>query len=126
MNKQEAISKIMRIKAVLPERLQTELIEAVKVLATFKMISVDDDMPYNHPQLLSKSGIISFGPQCVVLTEDGVVRIDNMASDIYGLGSWLWQDTDVDIYGAITNWLPTKILVGPHITDELGNELKIE
>ena len=44
MNKQEAISKIMRIKAVLPERFQAELIEAVKVLATFKMISVDDDM----------------------------------------------------------------------------------
>ena len=114
----------MRIKAVLPERLQTELIEAVKVLATFKMISVDDDMPYNHPQLLSKSGIISFGPQCVVLTEDGVVRIDNVASDFYGL--WSWQDTDENINGAITNWLPTKILVGPHITDELGNELKIE
>ena len=87
MNKQEAVSQIMEIKAVLPEQLQTKLIEAVKVLANFKMISVDDSMPYNHPQLLSKLGIISFGPQCVVLTEDGVVRIDNMASDIYGLGS---------------------------------------
>ena len=126
MNKQEAISKIMRIKAVLPERLQTELIESVKVLATFKMISVDDDMPYNHPQLLSKLGIISFGPRCVVLTEDGDFRIDNVASETYGLGSWQWQDTDEDIYGAITNWLPTEVLVGPHITDELGNELKIE
>ena len=126
MNKQEAISKIMRIKAVLPERLQTELIESVKVLATFKMISVDDDMPYNHPQLLSKRGRISFGPQCVVLTENGVVRIDNMASDIYGIGIWHWQDTDEDIYGAITNWLPTEVLVGPHIMDEYGNELKFE
>lgn len=126
MNKQEAVSQIMEIKAVLPEQLQAKLIEAVKVLATFKMISVDDDMPYNHPQLLSKLGIISFGPQCVVLTEDGVVRIDNMASDISGLGSWQWQDTDEDIYGAITKWLPTEILVGPHIMDEYGNELKFE
>ena len=126
MNKQEAISKIMKIKAVLPERLQTELIEAVKELATFKMISVDDDMPYNHPQLLSKLGIISFGPQCVVLTEDGDFRIDNVASETYGLGSWQWQDTDEDIYGAITNWLPTEVLVGPHIMDEYGNELKFE
>ena len=126
MNKQEAISKIMRIKAVLPERLQTELIESVKVLATFKMISVDDDMPYNHPQLLSKRGIISFGPQCVVLTEDGVGRIDNMASDIYGLGSWHWQDTDEELHGTITDWLPLKSLRGSQIMDELGNELKIE
>lgn len=126
MNKQEAVSQIMEIKAVLPEQLQTKLIEAVKVLANFKMISVDDDMPYNHPQLLSKLGIISFGPQCVVLTEDGVFRIDNMASETYGLGSWQWQDTDEDIYGAITNWLPTEVLVGPHIMDEFGNELKIE
>ena len=126
MNKQEAVSQIMEIKAVLPEQLQSKLIEAVKVLATFKMISVDDDMPYNHPQLLSKSGIISFGPRCVVLTEDGAFRIDNLASETYGLGSWLWQDTDVDIYGAITNWLPTKILVGPHIMEEYGNELKFE
>ena len=126
MNKQEAVSQIMEIKAVLPEQLQSKLIEAVKVLATFKMISVDDDMPYNHPQLLSKSGIISFGPRCVVLSEDGAFRIDNLASETSGFGSWLWQDTDVDIYGAITNWLPTKILVGPHIMDEYGNELKFE
>ena len=124
MNKQEAVSQIMEIKAVLPEQLQAKLIEAVKVLATFKMISVDDDMPYNHPQLLSKLGRISFGPQCVVLTEDGVVRIDNVASDFYGL--WSWQDTDENINGAITNWLPTRILVGPHIMDEFGNELKFE
>ena len=124
MNKQEAVSQIMEIKAVLPEQLQAKLIEAVKVLATFKMISVDDDMPYNHPQLLSKLGRFSFGPQCVVLTEDGVVRIDNVASDFYGL--WSWQDTDENINGAITNWLPTRILVGPHIMDEFGNELKFE
>ena len=126
MNKQEAISKIMRIKAVLPERFQAELIEAVKVLATFKMISVDDDMPYNHPQLLSKHGRISFGPQCVVLTENGVVRIDNMASDIYGIGIWHWQDTDEELHGTITDWLPLKSLRGSQIMDELGNELKIE
>ena len=33
MNKQEAVSQIMEIKAVLPEHLQAKLIEAVKVLA---------------------------------------------------------------------------------------------
>lgn len=54
MNKQEAVSQIMEIKAVLPEQLQTKLIEAVKVLASFKMISVDDSMPYNHPRLPTK------------------------------------------------------------------------
>ena len=126
MNKKEAVSQIMEIKAVLPEQLQAKLIEAVKVLATFKMISVDDDMPYNHPQLLSKLGIISFGPRCVVLTEDGAFRIDNVASENYEVGSWQWQDTDKDIYGAITKWLPTETLVGPHIMDEFGNELEIE
>ena len=38
MNKQEAVSQIMEIKAVLPEHLQIKLIDAVKVLANFKMI----------------------------------------------------------------------------------------
>ena len=51
MNKQEAVSQIMEIKAVLPEHLQIKLIDAVKVLANFKMISVKDDMPYNHSHL---------------------------------------------------------------------------
>ena len=36
MNKQEAVSQIMEIKAVLPEHLQIKLIDAVKVLANFK------------------------------------------------------------------------------------------
>ena len=101
MNTQEAISKIMKIKAVLPERLQTELIESVKVLATFKMISVDDDMPYNHPQLLSTRGIISFLPQCVVLTKNWLVRIDSYAKDFHGI--WSWQETNQDVYGTISD-----------------------
>ena len=45
MNKQEAVSQIMEIKAVLPEHLQIKLIDAVKVLANFKMIISHVDNP---------------------------------------------------------------------------------
>ena len=124
MNKQEAISQIMEIKALLPEHLQAKLIEAVKVLATFKMVSVDDDMPYNHPHLLTHIGKFSYGPLCVVRTEAGALRIDSYAKDFHGI--WSWQETNQDVYGTISDWLPTRSLYGPHIMDELGNELKFE
>ena len=124
MNKQEAISKIMRIKAVLPERLQTELIEAVKVLANFKMISVEDDMPYNHPRLSTRLLKFCVGPLCLVRTENSDFHIDNMAADINGL--WSWQGHFKEMDGDITHWLYLKALMGPRIMDEFGNELKIE
>ena len=124
MNKQEAISKIMKIKAVLPERLQTELIEAVKVLATFKMISVDDDMPYNHPRLTTKWSRCSIGSLCVVRTQNGEFHLDKMAADFNGIWSWLSNFREMD--GDITHWLYLKALMCPRIMDEFGNELKIE
>ena len=124
MNKQEAISKIMKIKAVLPERFQTELIEAVKVLATFKMISVDDDMPYNHPRLTTKWSRCSIGSLCVVRTQNGDFHLDKMAADINGI--WSWQANFKEIDGDITHWLYLKALMGPRLMDEFGNELKIE
>ena len=117
MNKQEAVSQIMEIKAVLPEHLQAKLIEAVKVLANFKMISVKNDMPYNHPHLITKLGSLKLGPLCVVGYEDGRFRLDHMRQDRDG--NWTWD-------GKIIDWLPTRALYGPHIMDEFGNELKFE
>ena len=124
MNKQEAITKIMKIKAELPERLQTELIEAVKVLATFKLINVDDTLPYNHPHLIKKICRCSYGPLCLVKTQDGTSHIGHMASDINGF--WDWESTEEELHGTITNWLPLKSLIGSQIMDEFGNELKFE
>ena len=124
MNKQEAISKIMKIKAVLPERFQAELIEAVKVLATFKMISVDDDMPYNHPRLPTKWSRCLIGSLCLVRTQNGDFHLDKMAADFNGIWSWVANFKEMD--GDITHWLYLKALMGPRIMDEFGNELKIE
>lgn len=124
MDKQEAVSQIMGIKALLPEHLQAKLIEAVKVLANFKMISVDDDMPYNHPHLITKLGSYTLGPQCIVGYKDGQFRFDYMRQD--GDGYWTWRYSNEDVYGKIIDWLPTRALYGPHIMDEFGNELKIE
>lgn len=82
MNKEEAVFQIKEIKAVLPEHLQIKLIEAVKVLARFKMINVKDDMPYYHNRLIDSLGALSVSKQCVVRTEDNKFNIDNMAGDI--------------------------------------------
>lgn len=124
MNKQEAISKIMGIKAVLPKQLQTELIEAVKVLASFKMISVEDDMPYNHPRLTTKWSRCSIGSLCVVRNQNGDFHLDKMAADINGI--WSWQANFKEIDGDITHWLYLKALMGPRIMDEFANELEFE
>ena len=124
MNKQEAVSQIMEIKAVLPKQLQTKLIEAVKVLATFKMIDVDDTLPYNHPHLIKTLCRCSYGPLCLVISQDCTTHISHMASDINGV--WSWKSTDEELHGTITDWLPLKSLRGSQIMDELGNELQIE
>ena len=124
MNKQEAVSQIMEIKAVLPEHLQIKLIDAVKVLANFKMISVKDDMPYNHSHLITQLGSFTFGPLCIVGYEDGRLRLDNMRKD--GDGCWTWHSVYEEMYGKMIDWLPTRALYGIQIMDELGNELKFE
>ena len=124
MNKQEAVSQIMEIKAVLPEQLQAKLIEAVRVLATFKMISADKDLPYWHPHLVTIYAEYSKTPLCIVNTEQGCPHIDYMTTgrNLY----WRWQINSDYYYGAVTNWLPMNALSGPHIMDELCNVLKIE
>ena len=124
MNKQEAVSQIMEIKAVLPEHLQIKLIDAVKVLANFKMISVKDDMPYNHSHLITQLGSFTFGPLCIVGYEDGRLRLDNMRKD--GDDCWTWHKVYEKQHGKVTHWLATSILSGPYIKDEFGNELEIE
>ena len=124
MNKQEAVSQIMEIKAVLPEQLQSKLIEAVKVLASFKMISVDDSMPYDHPKLITRVDNTLFFPLCVVRYEDRCHRLDNLYTDINGC--WTWHKVYEKQHGRVTHWLPTRILAGRQITDEYGNELKFE
>ena len=124
MNKQEAISKIMKIKTVLPKHLQIQLIEAVKELANFKMISVDVDMPYNHPRLTTTWSRFCIGSLCVVRTQNGDFHLDNMAADINGI--WSWQANFKEMDGDITHWLYLKALMGPRIMDEFGNELKFE
>ena len=124
MNKQEAVSQIMEIKAMLPEQLQTKLIEAVKVLASFKMISVDDSMPYDHPNLTMMIDDYLFLPVCLCQWEDGNHSIDYMYSDINHC--WTWCTNNEKLHGKLTHWLATRILTGPYITDEYGNELKIE
>lgn len=124
MNKQEAVLQIMEIKTVLPEQLQTKLIEAVKVLATFKMINVEDDMPYNHPRLSIRLSRFAVGPLCLVRTENGDFHIDNMASDINGI--WSWQGHFKDVDGDITHWFFLRSLTDHRIIDEFGNELKFE
>lgn len=124
MNKQEAISQIKEIKAVLPEHLQIKLIEAVKVLAKFKMISAEKDLPYWHPHLVTKFTEYSKTPLCIVNTEKGLPHIDCMTtgSNIY----WKWQINSNYYHGAVTNWLPLSALIGPHIMDEFCNVLKFE
>ena len=124
MNKQEAVSQIMEIKAVLPEQLQSKLIDAVKVLANFKMISVDDSMPYDHPILSEIIGNIWFFPICIVRYEDGTRNLDYMYKDINGC--WTWHKVYEKQHGKVTHWLATRILTEPRIMDEFGNELKFE
>ena len=124
MNKQEAISQIMEIKAVLPEQLQSKLIDAVKVLANFKMISVDDSMPYDHPKLITRVDNTLFFPLCVVRYEDRSHRLDNLYTDINGC--WTWHKVYEKQHGKVTHWLATRILTEPRIIDEFGNELKFE
>ena len=124
MNKQEAVSQIMEIKAVLPEHLQIKLIEAVKVLANFKMISVDDSMPYDHPILCEIIGNIWLFPICIVRYEDGTRNLDYMYKDINGY--WTWHKVYEKQHGKVTHWLATRVLSEPYIKDEYGNELKIE
>lgn len=124
MNKQEAVSQIMEIKAVLPEHLQAKLIEAVRVLATFKMISAEKDLPYWHPHLVTKLTEYSKTPLCIVNTEKAFPHIDYMTTS--GYGYWRWQMNSNYYNGAVTNWLPLSALIGPHIMDELCNELKFE
>ena len=124
MNKQEAVSQIMEIKAVLPEQLQSKLIDAVKVLANFKMISVDDSMPYDHPKLIMRVDNTLFFPLCVVRYEDRCHRLDNLYTDINGC--WTWHKVYEKQHGKVTHWLATRILTEPHIMDESGNELKFE
>ena len=126
MNKQEAVLQIMGIKAVLPEHLQIKLIEAVKVLANFKMINVKDDMPYNHSHLITQLGSCTFGPLCIVGYENGSFRLDNMRINGDGCWTWNWHSIYEKKYGKIIDWLPTRALYGSQIMDELGNELKFE
>lgn len=123
MNKQEAVSQIMEIKAVLPKQLQAKLIEAVKVLASFKMISMDEDLPYNHPHLMRDIGCTSYGPLCLVKEEGGDFHIDSLAAA--DLCLWTWQETNKPLF-SMTHWLPLRALYGPNIMDEYGNELKFE
>ena len=124
MNKQEAVLQIMEIKAVLTEPLQLKLIEAVKVLADFKMISVDDSMPYDHPNLTMMIGRYWLVPVCIVKYEDGTHGINSMHRDINHLWSWI-SDNEIQ-HGKVTHWLSTRILNEPRIMDEYGNGLKFE
>lgn len=131
MNKEEAVFQIKEIKAVLPEHLQIKLIEAVKVLARFKMINVKDDMPYYHNRLIDSLGALSVSKQCVVRTEDNKFNIDNMAGDIDDWADdcyddWEWQNTEVEFDGPVVEWLPLVALTGDKITDEYGNELNFD
>ena len=131
MNKEDAVYQIKEIKRVLPEHLQIKLIEAVKVLARFKMINVKDDMPYYHNRLIDSLGALSVSKQCVVRTEDNKFNIDNMAGDIDDWADdcyddWEWQNTEVEFDGPVVEWLPLVALTGDKITDEYGNELNFD
>ena len=124
MNKQEAVSQIMEIKAVLSEQLQTKLIEAVKVLASFKMISVDDSMPYDHSKLTMRIDEFLFLPVCICKYENGTYHSDYMYRD--SNSGWTWCTNNEELHGKVTHWLATSIVSGPYIKDEFGNELEIE
>lgn len=124
MNKQEAILQIMELEAMLTKPQQIKLREAVKVLANFKMISVDESMPYDHPNLITRVGKDCFFPLCIVRHKDGLIRLDSMYKNINGCR--IWHPIYERAHGRVTNWLPTRILTSPHIMDEFGNVLKFE
>lgn len=131
MNKEEAVYQIKEIKKVLPEHLQIKLIEAVKVLARFKMINIKDDMPYHHTRLIDSLGALLVSEPCVVRTEDNKFNIDNMALDFDDWAidcndGWEWQNTDVEFDGTVVEWLPLVALTRDKISDEYGNELNFD
>lgn len=124
MNKQEAVLQIMEIKAVLTEPLQSKLIEAVKVLANFKMISVDDSMPYDHSNLMMRIDDFLFFPVCICKYENGTYHTDYMHID--SNHCWTWYTNNEELHGKVTHWLATRILDEPRIMDEFCNVLKFE
>lgn len=134
MNKKEAINQIMEIKVALPKELQAKLIEAVRTLARFKMINVNDDVPCNHQNLiLDLSGYYVSGRItnesntniCLTRTAYNVYSLDNMKKDC-DFGNWYWEYHCKEAEGRILEWLPLSVLVGDQLMDELGNELIIE
>lgn len=134
MNKQQAINLIVEIKETLPKELQAKLIEAVRTLARFKMINVNDDVPCNHQNLiLDLSGYYVSGRItnesttniCLTRTAYNVYSLDNMKKD-YDIDDWYWEYHCKEAEGRILQWLPLSVLVGDQLMDELGNELIIE
>lgn len=134
MNKKEAINQIMEIMVALPKELQAKLIEAVRTLARFKMINVNDDVPCNHQNLiLDLSGYYVSGRItnesitniCLTRTAYNVYSLDNMKKDC-DFGNWYWEYHCKEAEGRILEWLPLSVLVGDQLMDELGNELIIE
>lgn len=90
MTREEAIKKLESLKVLLPAA-KDEISEIIKLIETH-WISVKDDLPYKHKELLSSDHETK-----LVLTVDACGSINTDFMSIYE-GTWCWWNDSNTIY----------------------------
>ena len=98
MTREEAIKKLESLKISLPAA-KDEISEIIKLIDS-PWISVKDDLPCNHDDLLVKKGLMT---KRVIVVEDNHIMFDRMT---FGDNGWDWATSICPSHWALIPELP--------------------
>lgn len=100
MTREEAIKKMESLKISLPAA-KDEISEIIELIKT-PWISVKDDLPCNHEELIDKEKNMT--KRVLVIGKDGKSNVTtNIMSMFYIENCWQWA---CEIYFKVTHWTP--------------------